>query len=130
MTAAWSQRIPYGDCDQQGVVFNAKYLAYVDDCVDRWWSDVLGPEYLGTFDFMLKKATIEWSSPAAYRDQLECRPAVERWGRTSFDVRVDGAVGERPVFTATIVYVSVRPGSHEPVPVPDDIKERLSSSTT
>ena len=31
-----SLRIRYGECDMQGVVFNANYMAYVDDAVDTW----------------------------------------------------------------------------------------------
>lgn len=126
----WSLRIPYGDCDQQGVVFNAKFLAYVDDVVDVWFVDALGDSYLGDWEPMVKKATVEWSSPARYRDVLECTPSVERWGRTSFDVRVDGRVGDRHVFTATLVYVAVAPTTHQPVTVPDDVRAKLSSTST
>jgi acyl-CoA thioester hydrolase len=75
---------------------------------------------------MLKKATVEWSSPARYRDRLELRPSIDRWGTTSFDVRIDGVVGDRSVFTATIVYVSVSPRDHTPAPVPDDIRAVMS----
>ena len=77
---------------------------------------------------MLKKATVEWTSPARYRDVLECDAVVDRWGRTSFDVRVDGRVGDRHVFTATIVYVSVDPTTLRAGAVPDDIKAALSST--
>ena len=126
----WSLRIPYGDCDQQGVVFNAKYLAYVDDCVDVWFADTFGVGYLDTWEAMVKKATVEWSSPARYRDVLECAPGVDRWGRTSFDVRVDGRVGDRDVFSCTLVYVAVAPGTHRPIPVPDEVREKLSASSS
>ena len=122
----WRLRIPYGDCDMQGVVFNAKYLAYVDDCVDVWFADVAG--YLDSWEAMVKKATVEWSSPARYRDVLECDPSVERWGRTSFDVRVEGRVGDRHVFTATLVYVAVASKTHDPIEVPVPVRERLSSA--
>lgn len=126
----WSLRIPYGDCDQQGVVFNARYLAYVDDCVDVWWADELGDSYLGEWEAMVKQATVEWSSPARYRDVLECTPSVQRWGRTSFDVRVEGRVGDRHVFTATVVYVAVAARSHEPIAVPDEVRSRLAPSSS
>ena len=29
-------RIRYGEVDPQGVVFNAHYLAYIDDVFDNW----------------------------------------------------------------------------------------------
>jgi acyl-CoA thioester hydrolase len=30
---AWSAPVRYAECDQQGVVFNANYLAYADEAV-------------------------------------------------------------------------------------------------
>ena len=130
MSAPWSLRIPYGDCDQQGIVFNAKYLAYVDDCVDVWFADTFGGGYLQTWEAMVKKATVEWSSPARYRDVLECVACVDRWGTTSFDVRVDGRVGDRHVFTAILVYVCVAPNTHQPMPVPDAVRALLSTPSS
>ena len=29
-------RVRYGECDMQQVVFNANYLAYIDDAIDTW----------------------------------------------------------------------------------------------
>jgi acyl-CoA thioester hydrolase len=121
-------RIRYGECDMQHVVFNANYLAYIDDAVDQFVRTALGGEYLDHgFDFMVKRLSIEWSSPARYDDQLVLDVVVSRWGRTSFDVTVTGAVGERPVFKSLILYVSTLPGSAEPAPVPPAVRAALES---
>lgn len=32
---AWSAPVRYSECDQQGVVFNAHYLAYADEAVEH-----------------------------------------------------------------------------------------------
>ena len=81
-----SLRIRYGECDMQGVVFNANYMAYVDDAVDTWVREQVGHfEDLG-FDFMLKKATFEWQAAATFGDTLDLDLDVGRWGNTSFDV--------------------------------------------
>jgi acyl-CoA thioester hydrolase len=119
-------RVRYGECDMQQVVFNANYLAYVDDAVDTWFRSVLGPIELLGFDFMVKKCTVEWHSAGRFGDTLDLDVHVARWGRTSFDVVVAGAAGERPVFEATLVYVSTAPGAAVPVPVPDDVRVALS----
>jgi acyl-CoA thioester hydrolase len=121
-------RVRYGECDMQRIVHNAHYLAYCDDAVDTWCRSVLGPfdaEDEPIFDFMLKRATIDWSSAARFGDVLvlEVRPA--RWGRTSFDVAVVAGAGERPVFTASLVYVSVVPGTARPTPVPPTVRAAL-----
>ena len=117
-------RIRYNECDVQGVVFNANYLIYVDETLERWFADVLGP---GTVDMMVKKATVEWHSPATHGEILELRPVVSRWGNTSYDLTVTGWVGDRQVFTATMVYINVIPGTKTPVPVPEHVKAALST---
>jgi acyl-CoA thioester hydrolase len=119
-------RVRYGECDMQGVVFNAHYLAYVDDAIDRWFVDRIGRFDEVGFDCMVKRAAVEWSSPARWGETLSLVPSVSRWGTSSFDVTVTGAVGHRPVFSATVVYISVQPGSHTPCPVPGDVREALS----
>ena len=109
----------------QKVVFNANYLAYIDDATDTWMRAALGEFETTGFDFMVKKITIEWQSAARFGEHLELDVDVRRWGRSSFDVGVTGRVGERPVLEATIVYVSTVPGQATPRPVPDDVRRAL-----
>jgi acyl-CoA thioester hydrolase len=115
----------------QQVVFNANYLAYIDDAVDSWFRSVFAPagsfEELG-FDFMVKRIELEWQSPARFGDTIELACSVSRWGTSSFDVAVLASVGERPVLTATLVYVSTTPGAAKAVPVPDMVRSALASS--
>jgi acyl-CoA thioester hydrolase len=117
-------RIRYNECDVQGVVFNANYLIYVDETLERWFADVLGA---GAVDMMVKKATVEWHSSATHGEILELDPVVSRWGKTSYDLTVTGRVGERQVFTATMVYINVIPGTKTPAPVPEHVKALLST---
>jgi acyl-CoA thioester hydrolase len=119
-------RIRYGEVDMQGVVFNAHYLAYVDDCIDSWLRSIdVHFERFG-WDIMVKKASVEWLGSAGIGDVLTLVPRVSRWGRTSFDVTVEGAVGERPVFDAVVVYVGVETGTTTPAPAPDEVRAALS----
>ncbi len=127
MTYRHDFEIRYGEVDMQGVVFNAHYLAYIDHCIDSWVRSIdVHFESLG-WDLMVKKATIEWLGSAGIGDVLTLVPHVSRWGRTSFDVTVEGSVGERPVFEATVVYVGVRTGTTSTAPVPDEVRAALSS---
>jgi acyl-CoA thioester hydrolase len=120
-------RVRYGECDMQSVVFNANYLAYVDDVIDTWFRQALGKfEELG-FDFMAKKITIEWQTPARFADEIDFNARESRWGNTSFDVEVIATVGERPVLTATVVYVSTTPGAPNPAPVPAAVRDALAA---
>ena len=126
MTFRHRLKVRYGEVDQQGVVFNAHYLAYVDDTIDTWFRDALGPSFQEhDWDIMLKKAVVEWSSPAGLGDTHDLDAAIGRWGRTSLDVRVDGAVDGRAVFTAVITYVGVHFGTHTPRRAPDAVRAAL-----
>ena len=120
-----SVRIRYGECDMQRVVFNANYLAYIDDATDTWMRTALGEFETTGFDFMVKKLTIEWQSAARFGELLELELEVTRWGTSSYDIGVVGRVGGRPVLTATVLYVSTVPGKATPRPVPDDVRRAL-----
>ena len=119
-------RIRYGECDMQRVVFNANYLAYCDDACETWLQSVGLHDIteLG-WDFMLKKATIEWAGAATVHEELAIEVAATRWGNTSFDVTFDGAVDGRPVFTCVITYVGVKAGTRETLPPPAEVRSLL-----
>ena len=77
---------------------------------------------------MLVKATVEWQGSATYGDELVVRCGVSRWGRTSFQIRVEGSVADEPVFTADIVNVCVVPGTKDTQLVPDRLRAALGSA--
>jgi acyl-CoA thioester hydrolase len=118
-------RVRYNECDVQGVVFNANYLVYVDETLERWIAEVLGE---GALDMMVKKATVEWHSSARHGDILELVPRISRWGTTSYDVTTTGQIGDRLVFTAVLTYINVRPGTTTPAPVPAAVRAALDGT--
>lgn len=129
MTYSMDIKIRYGEVDRQGVVFNAHYLAYLDDVVDSWLREFEGDfESLG-WDLMLKNANLEWHGPAGIGEVLKVDAHVSRWGNTSFDVSFDVKVEDRLVLTAKIVYVGVRTGTTETLEAPAQIRGYLSSDT-
>jgi acyl-CoA thioester hydrolase len=124
-------RVRYGECDMQGVVFNAHYLAYCDDAVDTWVREVLpGEVYAGgdgaTFDFMTKVASVTWYRGLRFGELVDLDCTVSRFGRTSFEITIEGSVDGEPSFTTNLTYVSVEPGTHRPCPVPDHVRVALS----
>ena len=119
-------RIRYGECDMQKVVFNANYLAYCDDAVELWLEHRGIHVNEAGWDFMLKKATIEWAGAATVHEELDIAVEATRWGNTSFDVTFDGSVEGRPVFTCVITYVGVKLGTRETMPPPPEVRAALS----
>jgi acyl-CoA thioester hydrolase len=131
-----SIRIRYGEIDQQGVVFNAHYVAYIDDAVEAWLADFhdmrLAAEpgtELAEWDFMLKKIEVEWLSSARYREPLEIDMAVRRWGNSSFAIDFLGRVEDRTIFQATVIYVSVVRVEHTPTRSPDVLRAYLGDAS-
>jgi acyl-CoA thioester hydrolase len=120
--------VRWGELDPQGVVFNAHYLAYIDDAMETWLRPIrpLG-EKLG-WDMMLKRCAIEWHGPLGARDVLDIDVAVARWGRTSWDLEYRGSTAGRLVFTARVVYVSVASGTNTPMETPREIREFLGEA--
>ena len=127
MTFPFTHRVDirYGECDQQGVVFNAHYLAFVDDAMDHWMRSLGGAAWVSTWDVMLKTARLTWHGPARWTEQLSVDCGVARWGRTSFDVAYRLRVGERAVADALITYVSVTVEDHRPTPPPPDVVDAM-----
>lgn len=122
-------RVRYGECDMQGVVFNAHYLAYVDDALDQWLRCCLGEPGAATlagFEPMVRTLTIEFHRGLTYGDVATLTCSVRRWGRTSVDMAVVGTVGEVPSFEARVTYVNVDLGSKTPVPIGDRVREALA----
>lgn len=137
MTAAFRHSITvrYGECDMQKVVFNANYLAYVDDAVDSWMRTALAHQLLASpdpsnlhsigFDFMVKKVELTWTAAVRFAETVDLDCSVSRWGTTSFDVSVLGSVAGDRRFDALVTYVSVDPKSQRPEPIPPLVKETL-----
>ncbi len=117
-----SIRVRYGELDPQGVVFNANYLAYCDDAMDRWLHSTIltDLEALG-LDLMLKKAEIVWQAPAHLGDVLALKVQVIKWGNTSF-VAEFVTTG---IFAATITYVCVKHKTTTPMRFPDALRQKL-----
>lgn len=129
----WPHREPikvrYQEVDLQNVVFNAHYLAWCDVACAAWMQEAIG--WTGTddaIDWMLVKVAMEWQGSATYGDTLDLDCGIARWGNSSFDVAYRGTVDGRAVFTATITYVCVEPGTKSSTPVPASLREALASA--
>ena len=125
MTAVWSSPVRYGECDQQGVVFNAHYLAYADEAVVAVlsaWGASYGDLLDRGLDTSVVATELQWSAPARWGDVVDVDGEVAQVGRTSFVVSFTISVGERVCCRVRTTYVMVD-GERRAVPVPDDVRE-------
>ena len=119
------RRPTYAEVDQQGVVFHGHWLAYFDDAMTRFCDHLGFPPkevFFSTFDVMVVKAQLDWQGPAGFDDEIDIAVIPTRLGGKSFDLQYKATVAGRPVCTGVVTYVSVKPGSAESCPIPDDVR--------
>ncbi len=125
-------RVRYGECDQQGVVFNARYGDYVDLACTEFLNTALGRSIVGggVFEMQVVKLLIEWTAPALYDDALEISVALKSLGTTSFvlgfEMRKVGTRDEKHVGTRDEKHVGTR--DEKPVGT-RDVKSAGTSET-
>jgi acyl-CoA thioester hydrolase len=122
--STWSSPVRYGECDQQGVVFNAHYLAWADEALASLLSD-LGTPYetllARGLDTAVVATELVWSSPARWGDVVDVDGAIVRIGSSSFTAELTIRVGEQPCCTVRTTYV-LHDADRTPVRVPEDVR--------
>jgi acyl-CoA thioester hydrolase len=123
--SAWSAPVRYAECDMQGVVFNAHYLAYADEALTGVMRS-LGTPYDGLLarglDTAVVATELTWVAPARYGDVVEVDGEVERVGRTSFTVSFTISVADQPCCRVRTTYV-MTDLQRAPTAVPDDLRQ-------
>jgi acyl-CoA thioester hydrolase len=122
-------RVRYGECDPQGVVFNANYLAYFDVILTEFWRDAIG-DYNAMIaehdaDMVVAESRIGFKSPAAFDDELDFELRVLRLGNTALQCRIEARVGDRLVVEGEIRHVFIDPATKAKRPMPDEIRAAL-----
>jgi acyl-CoA thioester hydrolase len=123
-------RVRFGECDPQGVVFNANYLSYFDVAFTELWRDRLGgyTEMIERgVDVMLVQSNVGYRKPARADDEIDLRLRVKTLGTTSMAL---GATVEREGETlveAELHYVFVDAASLTKTGIPPDIRAALSA---
>ncbi|WP_404366662.1 acyl-CoA thioesterase [Marinobacter sp.] len=125
-------RVRYGECDAQGVVFNARYGDYVDIAVNEYVRTLFG-DYQNLLnqdmDIQVVSLTINWKAPARFDDVLCARITPGRVGNTSFTLHLDFHQydSQRQVADADITYVMVAPSTASKKTIPGTIHKILQT---
>lgn len=121
-------RVRYSECDRQGVVFNAHYLAYADDAMTCWLATVGRPYTDFGWDCMVVHAQLDWQGSVGCDEVVELECAIARWGTTSFVAAFDVHVGGRPVCRIELTYAGVALGTTEKMAAPEEIRRALDGA--
>jgi acyl-CoA thioester hydrolase len=121
-------RVRYGECDPQGIVFNANYLLYFDVAFTELWREGIGPwqEMTGRgYDAVVGEARLAFRSPARFDDELDLVLTIVRLGRSSIATGVEFRRGEELLVEGELRHVVVSTQTWRPVPMPDWMRTGL-----
>ena len=126
-------RVRYSEIDGQGIVYNSRYLEYVDVGLAEYLRTVGLPyremvEQHG-FDPSLVKATLEFRRAATIDELLWVHARVLAIGRTSVTMEFEilREVSAETVASVRIVYVNFDTTTQSARPVPPEIRRRIEA---
>ncbi len=122
-------RVRYGECDLQGIVFNAHYLTYFDTSMTELWRTAYG-SYQAMLDrgidMVLAEAQLRFRQPARFDDEVALSVAIAHLGNTSIVTRhVARRGGGELVAEADLRHVLVDLQTLQKTPIPDWARDRL-----
>ena len=121
-------RVRYNECDPQGHVFNANYLAYFDLAMTELWRGLGGYEAMVSdgVDMVVAEARVRYLAPLGFDDEVELVVRSVRLGNTSITSELAIERAGEPVAEGELRHVFVRPAQAQTAPVPDAVRAGLS----
>ena len=121
-------RVRYSECDPQGVVFNANYVAYFDVVMTELWREAIGPyhELLESgVDMVVAEVNVRFLGPAGFDDELEFEARLARLGETAISTRIDASTAGRPVVEGLMRHVFIDVPTKQKRPMPEHVRNAL-----
>jgi acyl-CoA thioester hydrolase len=127
-------RIRYGECDPQGIVFNANYLLYSDVAFTELWRAALGPwqEMVERgLDAVVAEARLRFRAPARFDEVIALHARIAQLGETAITTEIDMRRDGELLASVELRHVCVArdPDSGEiggKTPIPEWIRAGLS----
>jgi acyl-CoA thioester hydrolase len=121
-------RVRYGECDPQGIVFNANYLLYFDVAFTELWREAVGPwqEMVGRgIDAVVAHSEIDFRAPARFDDELTLPVRIIKVGRTAITTEIDVMRGPELLVAMRARHVCVSAETWAKTDVPDWVRNGL-----
>jgi acyl-CoA thioester hydrolase len=121
-------RVRYGECDPQGIVFNANYLAYFDHTLTELWREAVGgwdKMVERGVDAVVGEANIRFRAPARFEDVIVVSAVVAHLGTTSMKLELLIHRGDEVLIEGWLRHVFVDGSTFEKTPIPAWVREAL-----
>lgn len=124
--------IRFSHTDMAGIVYYPNFFDMFQAVVEDWFDHCLGIHYANLITerkvgLPSVRAACEFQSPARIGDVLDLTIRIERIGRTSIAIAIDGAIRGVPSLHGEVVLVTLSLETFKAIPIPPDIGERLEA---
>src|ERR1700710_2494206 len=121
-------RVRYGECDAQGIIFNANYLTYVDVVLTE-----IGRQAMASYDLLLEtgvdtvvgEVNMRFLAPGRFDDVLRIEGGFDGLGTTSTTLKLQFRRGDDLLVESDVRYVFVDLENWEKTPIPEEVRRRL-----
>jgi len=128
-TFCWPARVYWEDTDAGGVVYHARYLAFMERARTEWMrARGWGQEVLRARDdlvFVVRAMEIDFRAPARLDDQLQVSVALVECRGASFVVAQQVLRGDSVLIEAKVRVAALTASSFRPRPIPEPLQSEL-----
>jgi acyl-CoA thioester hydrolase len=125
----WPIRVYYEDTDAGGIVFYANYLKFFERARTEWLRACgIDQQKLAESDgivFVVRRTSVDYSSPARLDDVIRVVSRIERLGRASVDFHQEAWRNDVLLASGDVRVASVGRASMRPAGIPDAVLEGL-----
>ena len=129
MVFEFSQKVLFKHCDPAGLVFYPRYFEMINDCIETFFSDVIGwpfEEMHKTGGVPTVQINTKFSVPSRHGDQLLLKLTATELGERSFATNITAYANNEERFSADTVLVYVNEAGR-PTSWPESHKIKIFS---
>lgn len=125
-------RVRFHECDPQGIVFNAHYLAYFDMASFEFFKAIFDSyDNLRArgLDTVVAESNLRYRTPSRFDDELLVQVTLDHLGTTSLILAFTVLRGDHVVATGTNRYAFVDTTTLTKISPPEDVRAKLLTRT-
>ena len=121
------ERVRFRDLDPMGHVNNAVFLTFLEQARVAFFSEMGAATGLEDMNMVVARVEIDFKAPVRLGQEVAISVRASRFGTKSFDLDYELRVDGELVAVAKSVQVAYDYNLREPVPVPAEWREKLTS---
>jgi acyl-CoA thioester hydrolase len=122
-------RVRFHECDPQGIVFNANFLAYADIAITELYREAFGSWSkvmdASSIDMVVAEANVRFIAPLHFDEEIDLVATVTQMGTTAITTVVRVEREGEDVAEVTLRHVVVDAQSRAKTPITDELRAGL-----